>query len=131
MASLDQALEEGQVYGSPTEFLDQVDSLPEDQTYWLDNSKGRKETFESLEGLKGYLENLEDNWEKYREFIPLESNSDRVEHRSTEELEYLDVKFPYIGMETEHGSSTQGSISLGFMAKESQSVQGPMLKAND
>jgi hypothetical protein len=129
--ALEHALEEGQSYASPTEFLEQVDQLPEDQSYWLENSTGRKETFGSLRQLRSYLDELEDDWQRFREFIPVESDSDGIMYRNSNQAEYPDVEFPYMDLETEHSSSVLGSINIGFMAEKDRPVQEAVPKASD
>lgn len=124
---LENVLEEGQSYASPTEFLEQVeDQLPEDQTYWLENSTGINQTFEELEELKNYLDSLEEDWEKYRDFISLDADSDLIEQRESNQTEYLDVEFPYISLETEYSSASAGkagSINFGFVREKDQIKQ--------
>lgn len=120
--ALDETLENGKLYRSPIDFLEKADNdLPEDQEYWLENSTGDEWTFESLSELKNFLENLEDDWEKYRDFLPAEADSERVQFRETAEAEYFGVEFPYVELETDHyerSAGQTGKVSFGYLAEK-------------
>lgn len=130
--ALEQTLEEEQSYGSPREFLEKADQLPEDEQYWLENSTGAKQTFETLDDLRSYMKDLEEDWQRFRDFIPLEPDSHRLDYRESEEAEYLSVEFPYVVLETEYGSATAGragSLSFGFVREKP--VEQPLPATGD
>ena len=120
--ALDETLEHGKVYRSPVGFLeDTEDELPEDQEYWLENSTGDEWVFDSLPELRKFLETKEDDWEKYRDFIPVESDSESVQIRESDEARYFGIEFPYMELETNYaqGSAGQtGKVSLGYLTEK-------------
>jgi hypothetical protein len=124
--ALDDILEEEKKYTSPVDFLEKEQNrLPEDQSYWVENSTGRSETFESLERLKEYLEAVETNWSKYRDFLPVGENSDFIQYRESDEAEYMGAEFPYIVLETrftEASAGQAGSVRFGYLAEKEDEI---------
>lgn len=127
--ALDETLENGKLYRSPVDFLEaEENDLPEEQEYWLQNSTGNEWTFESLPELKNFLENLEDEWGKYRDFRPVESDSDRLQFRKSAEAEYFGIEFPYVELETDHyqrSAGQTGKVSFGYLA-EKDAIEEPI-----
>jgi hypothetical protein len=120
--ALDDILEGGRSYGSPAEFLEkEEDHLPDDQNYGVENSTGERRTVESLEELRAYLENKEEEWRNLREFVPVDVDSRLVTHETSENAEYFGIEFPYTVMETDYNTASAGQIGtirLGYLSEE-------------
>lgn len=122
--ALEDILEGEQSYRSPVEFLKQEQNhLPEDQGYWVENTTGRKETFDSLSGLLDYLEDIEDRWGNLREFDSVDAGSEDMTYRSTDEAKYFEVQFPYTLMETDYNSNLAGrpgAVRFGYFIEKEE-----------
>jgi len=136
--ALDETLEHGKVYRSPVDFLEDAEGeLPEDQEYWLENSTGEEWVFDSLPELRNFLETKEDDWGKYRDFLPVESDSESIQVRESDEAKYFGIEFPYMELETDYNqglAGQTGKLSLGYLTEKEVidgTVEKPTLRPAD
>jgi len=117
---LEENLEKGNMYRSPLKLLEALeDDLPPEENYWFEYSGRETKNFGNLQGVKSYLEDIEENIGRYRDILPIETDSEWLVYREKDDTSYFGVEFPFVVLESDYGfrsSGKAGSISFGFVS---------------